>query len=199
MQKITKNDITGVILAGGQARRMKGQDKGLILFNGKPLIEYVIEVFYPQVSKLIINANRNHDKYSQYGFEIISDEYPNYCGPLAGMASVLNKITTPYLVTAPCDSPFISDSLVSCLSLAIFNENTEISVAHNGERLQPVFCMIKKTLISSMNAYLTKGERKIDKWFSQHPIAIADLSHSPKSFENFNSQEEIILSENNND
>ena len=74
MQKITKNDITGVILAGGQARRMKGQDKGLILFNGKPLIEYVIEVFNPQVSKLIINANRNHDKYSQYGFEIISDE-----------------------------------------------------------------------------------------------------------------------------
>ncbi|SVD42296.1 uncharacterized protein METZ01_LOCUS395150, partial [marine metagenome] len=180
MQKITKNDITGVILAGGQARRMKGQDKGLILFNGKPLIEYVIEVFNPQVSKLIINANRNHDKYSQYGFEIISDEYPNYCGPLAGMASALNKIKTPYLVTAPCDSPFISDSLVSCLSLAIFNENTEISVAHNGERLQPVFCMIKKTLIPSMNAYLTKGEKKIDKWFSQHPIAIADLSHSPK-------------------
>ena len=83
MQKITKNDITGVILAGGQARRMKGQDKGLILFNGKPLIEYVIEVFNPQVGKLIINANRNHDKYSQYGFEVISDEYPNYCGPLA--------------------------------------------------------------------------------------------------------------------
>jgi molybdenum cofactor guanylyltransferase len=199
MQKITKNDITGVILAGGQARRMKGQDKGLILFNGKPLIEYVIEVFNPQVGKLIINANRNHDKYSQYGFEVISDEYPNYCGPLAGMASALNKIKTPYLVTAPCDSPFISDSLVSCLSLAIFNENTEISVAHNGKRLQPVFCMIKKTLISSMNVYLTKGERKIDKWFSQHPIAIADLSHSSKSFENFNSQEEIIISEKNND
>lgn len=198
MQKITKNDITGVILAGGQARRMEGQDKGLILFNGKPFIEHVIEVFNPQVSKLIINANRNHDKYSQYGFEIISDEYPNYCGPLAGMASVLNKIQTPYLVTVPCDSPFVSDNLVSCLSLAIFSKNTEISVAHNGERLQPVFCMIKKTLISSMNAYLTKGERKIDKWFSQHPIAIADLSHSPQCFENFNSQEEIIISENNN-
>ena len=199
MQKITKNDITGVILAGGRARRMEGQDKGLILFNGKPLIEHVIEVFNPQVSKLIINANRNHDKYSQYGFEIIPDEYPNYCGPLAGMASALNKIKTPYLVTVPCDSPFISDNLVSYLSIAIFNKNTEISVAHNGKRLQPVFCMLKKTLISSMNVYLTKGERKIDKWFSQHPIAIADLSHSSKSFENFNSQEEIIISENNND
>ena len=194
MQKITKNDITGVILAGGQARRMKGQDKGLILFNGKPLIEYVIKVLKPQVGRLLINANRNHDKYSKYGFDIISDELSGYCGPLAGMASALNRTKTPYLITVPCDSPFISDDLVARLSLAMANKDTEISVAHNGERLQPVFCMMKKRLISSMNAYLAKGERKIDKWLNLHSVAIADLSDIPRTFENFNSQEDIAVS-----
>ena len=102
MDKITKKDITGVILAGGRARRMGGADKGLVLFNGKPLIEYVIDALEPQVGCLLINANRNHEKYRSYEFDVISDELKDYCGPLAGMACVLNKIHTPYLVTAPC-------------------------------------------------------------------------------------------------
>ena len=199
MDKITKKDITGVILAGGRARRMGGADKGLVLFNGKPLIEYVIDALEPQVGYLLINANRNHEKYRSYEFDVISDELEDYCGPLAGMACVLNKINTPYLVTAPCDTPFITDNLVKNLSSSIVHENTEISVAHNGERLQPVFCMMKKTLITSINEYLQNGGRKIDQWFEQHSVSIVDFSSNSECFENFNSKEEILTSENTND
>ena len=191
MQKISKKDITGVILAGGQARRMEGQDKGLILLNDKPMIEYVIESLKPQVGKLLINANRNHDKYSEYGLDIVPDEISGYHGPLAGMASSLNNTETPYMLTAPCDSPFIPEDLAQRLVTALESENAEISVAHNGERMQPVFCLMKKELVLSMNDFLNRGERKIDKWFNQHVLAIADFSDIPKTFDNLNTLEDI--------
>ncbi len=191
MQKISKNEITGVILAGGQARRMEGKDKGLILLNEKPMIEYVINILKPQVGNLIINANRNYEKFSKYGFKIISDELSGFCGPLAGMASALNIIGTRYLLTVPCDSPFISDNLAQRLITALETEDADISVAHDGERLQPVFCLIKKELLSSITDFLDKGERKIDKWFSQHHVAIADFSDIPRSLDNLNTYNDI--------
>ncbi|MCZ6803505.1 MAG: molybdenum cofactor guanylyltransferase [Proteobacteria bacterium] len=196
MKKIPKTDITGVILAGGQARRMGGQDKGLIILKGKPMIEYVIDVLKLQVDILLINANRNHDKYSGYGFDIVPDELSGYCGPLAGMASSLSKIETPYLVTAPCDTPFIPDDLVQRLVTALESKNADISVAHNGERIQPVFCLLKKDLLSSINDFLNQGERKIDLWFNQHALAVADFSDIPKTFDNFNTPEDLETAEN---
>ena len=199
MGKIIKDEITGVILAGGKARRMGGTDKGLVQFRGKPLIEHVIQAFEPQVGNLLINANRNHEIYKNYGFDIVSDESEDYCGPLAGILSALNKIDTPYLATAPCDTPFISRNIVEKLSLSILSEKTEISVAHNGDRLQPVFCVMKKDLIISINNYLREGGRKIDQWIKQHSVTIVDLSSEIKCFENFNSKEEILMSEENNE
>ena len=186
-----KTEVTGVILAGGQARRMGGQDKGLVMLDGKPMVEIIIDVFKPQTAKLLINANRNHDRYSQYGFELVADELSGYCGPLAGMASALKTINTDYMVTAPCDSPFIPLDLVQRLADALDNKSTEISVAHDGERIQPVFCMLKKTLLQSLTDYLAAGDRKIDRWFKQHNFAIADFSDKPETFDNINTQEDV--------
>lgn len=199
MQNISSNDITGVILAGGQARRMQGQDKGLVLLKNKPLIEYVIDILKPQLGMLLINANRNHRQYSEYGFDIVSDELSGYCGPLAGMASALNKTETKYMLTAPCDSPFMPDDLVQRLATALETAGADISVAHNGERMQPVFCLMKKKLMPSMNDFLSNGERKIDKWFNQHALAIADFSDIPKTFDNLNTLEDIKAIEATND
>jgi len=184
-------NITGVILAGGQARRMDGQDKGLIMLNDKPMIEYIIDAFKPQASKLIINANRNHELYSKYGLDIVADELSGFCGPLAGMASALQTIEDNYMVTVPCDTPFIPIDLVQRLTNALKNESAEISVAHNGDRIQPVFCMINKSLQQSLNDYLASGERKIYRWFEQHNYAIADFSDVPETFDNINTPEDI--------
>ena len=75
-------NITGIILAGGRARRMGGQDKGLIKLARKPMIEYVLNAIKPQVDDIIINANRNQTVYEKYGFPVVADQIEGYCGPL---------------------------------------------------------------------------------------------------------------------
>ena len=184
-------NITGIILAGGQARRMGGQDKGLIELARKPMIEYVLNAIKPQVDDIIINANRNQSAYEGYGFPVVADQVEGYCGPLAGMASGLEAAKTPFVVTVPCDSPLIPDDLVHKLYSALQNEHAEICTAHANGRLQPVFTLMKSELLPSMLEFLNNGERKIDKWFEKHQLAIADFSEQPDTFININSTEEL--------
>ena len=186
-----KETITGVILAGGRAKRMGGRDKGLIKLLDKPLIEYVICALKPQVAEMIINANRNRERYAAYGYPIIADRTGLFYGPLAGMASAMRVARTPYILTAPCDSPFIPSDLVKRLYGGIKDQATEIAVAHNGERLQPVFALLDRNLQSSIIAYLKRGERKIDRWYDEHRTAIVDFSDQPNTFVNVNTPEDL--------
>ncbi len=186
-----KNLITGVILAGGQARRLGGQDKCLIELAGKPLVQYVLDAITPQVCHVKINANRNLDDYAAYNCPVISDDIDNYCGPLAGMASCLGAIDTPFMVTVPCDSPFIPADLVKRLYSQLEQNDADISVAHNGDRIQPVFVLMKNSLRNSIMDFLNNGERKIDQWFEQHKLAITDFSDQPDTFININTQDEL--------
>ncbi len=192
---VTRQIFTGVILAGGQARRMGGQDKGLIELNGSPMIQYVLDAIVPQVNKVIINANRNSDIYSHYGYEVISDEFDGFFGPLAGMASSMRRVTTPFMLTAPCDSPFVPDDLAKRLYIQMVKKDADISVAHDGERIQPVFVLLKTSLLDSMLDFLNKGERKIDKWFEQHKLAVTDFSDKPDTFININNRDELSMIE----
>lgn len=192
---VTRHIFTGVILAGGQARRMGGQDKGLIELAGSPMVQYVLDAITPQVGHVIINANRNQDIYAHYGRPVIADEFEGFCGPLAGMASSLRTVTTPFMVTAPCDSPFVPKDLVQRLYLQLLQDKADISVAHNGERIQPVFTLMKTTLLDSILDFLGKGERKIDKWFEQHNLAITDFSDCPDTFININTQDDLSIIE----
>lgn len=187
--------FTGVVLAGGEASRMGGQDKGLIALNGRPLIEYVLAALTPQVGQVLINANRNQAIYAQYGHPVIKDDFDGYCGPLAGMASCLRAVTTPVMVTAPCDSPFVPGNLVTRLYQKMQQDDAEISVAHNGERLQPVFTMMRNTVLASLVDFLRRGERKIDKWFELHKVSVVDFSGQPDTFLNINTRDELALIE----
>ncbi len=189
------DNITGIILAGGRARRMGGQDKGLIQLDQKPMIEYVLNAIEPQVDAIIINANRNQTTYEKYGFPVVADQIGGYCGPLAGMASGLQTAKTPYVVTAPCDAPLIPDDLVHRLYSTLQDEDAEICTAHSNGRLQPVFTIMKSEVLSSMLDFLNNGERKIDKWFEKHRLAIADFSEQPDTFININSAEELTALE----
>ena len=188
-------NITGIILAGGRARRMGGQDKGLIQLGMKPMIEYVLNAIEPQVDAIINNANRNQTTYEKYGFPVVADQIEGYCGPLAGMASGLQISETPFIVTAPCDSPLIPDNLVHKLYLTLRQENAEICTAFSNGRLQPVFTLMKSELLSSMLDFLNNGDRKIDRWFEKHHLAIADFSDQPETFININSAEELAAIE----
>ncbi|HAJ93158.1 MAG TPA: molybdenum cofactor guanylyltransferase MobA [Gammaproteobacteria bacterium] len=184
------DDITGVILAGGKARRMGGADKGLITLQDKPMIDYIITGLQPQVGKLVINANRNPERYSAYGLPVIADMLGDYFGPLVGMATGMHATDKPYIVTVPCDSPFIPDMLVETLYRALHDQQADISVAHDGTRMQPVFALLRCELLPSLLAYLEAGGRKIDTWYSQHHTALADFSDSPDTFMNLNTPED---------
>ena len=179
-------EITAVILAGGRGSRMGGKDKGLVELNGTPLIEHVLSVVSPQVCQLVISANRNIEEYQRYGYPVASDTMADYQGPLAGFASAMAAAETDYIVTIPCDSPLLPDDLIQRLVQALNHEDAELAVTHDGERLQPVFALIRVSLLPSLLDFLQRGDRKIDLWYAQHKMAKADFSDIPETFLNVN-------------
>ncbi|MET0065927.1 MAG: molybdenum cofactor guanylyltransferase MobA [Candidatus Thiodiazotropha sp.] len=182
--------VTAVILAGGRGQRMGGADKGLVPFNGRPLIAHVIEAIGPQVRSVMINANRNLAKYQRFGYPVFADSLIDYQGPLAGFLAAMEVVQTPYLVTVPCDGPLLANHLVYRLSQVLERDSAEIAVAHDGQRLQPVYAMLAVSLKQSLKAYLEGGDRKIDLWYAQHAMTTADFSDLPDTFININTQEE---------
>ncbi len=181
-----KDDITGLILAGGRARRMGGIDKGLVELGSKPMISHVLERLTPQVGRVMINANRNLDTYQEWTQTVIRDSTGEYDGPLAGMASGLEVTTTRYMLTCPCDSPLLADDLAVRMYKRSLESKAEVAVASDGCRLHPVFLLIHRNLLPSILAFLETGERKIDKWFEQHNFCVVDFADKPESFLNVN-------------
>lgn len=184
-------EVTGVVLAGGRARRMGGQDKGLIELAGRPLVEHALAALGPQVAALMINANRNLERYRAYGHPVVADRVGDFSGPLAGMASALERATTGWIVTVPCDSPNVPADLVARLLAARAREDAELAVAHDGERLQPVFALLDRALLPSLEGFLAEGERKIDRWYARHRYARADFSDHPEAFLNANTPQDL--------
>ena len=183
--------VTGVILAGGQGRRMNGCDKGLMTLGDKALIDYIITAFRHQADSLLISANRNIDRYRALGFPVINDQLSGFNGPLAGIACCMAAASTDLIVTVPCDSPFLPGDLVGRLYDTLQHQQADISVVHDGERLQPVFSMYQTKLLDSLSAFLDRGERKIDKWFAEHQVGITDFSDNPNAFLNINTPEDL--------
>jgi molybdopterin-guanine dinucleotide biosynthesis protein A len=169
---IDKEQITGLILAGGKGTRMGSVDKGLQMFRGKPMVEQVLQRLQPQVDKLIINANRHLDVYEAFGVQVVTDEISGFAGPLAGLHAGISRCETPYLVTAPCDSPFLPMNLVDKLSEALVAAQADIAVAVTGDsatqQRHPVFCLLSAHLKNDLADYLGKGGRKMDAWFAMH-------------------------------
>jgi molybdenum cofactor guanylyltransferase len=182
--------ITAVILAGGRATRMGGEDKGLVELAGRPMIVHVLAALAPQVEQVIINANRNLDRYAAFGWPVVADEDSGFLGPLAGLAAGLRAAQTPLVITAPCDSPLVATDLVARLYSALEDEDAEIAVPFDGERLQPVFALVRRELGDSLAAYLGGGDRKIDRWFARHRLARVDFSDRPENFVNVNDPDE---------
>ena len=185
------DNTAGLILAGGRAQRMGGQDKGLIQLNGHAMIEYVIAGLHSQVSTLMINANRNTQAYQQFGYPVVADQLADFQGPLAGMVSAMQDCHYDYIAIAPCDGPFISSDYVARLHAASARTGHKISVAHDGQRLQPVYTLLATSLTSSLLAYLATGNRKIDLWYQQEGYSIADFSDATELFININTPQEL--------
>jgi len=191
----SSKDITGLILAGGQAQRMGGIDKGLIPFHEKPLIESAIAKLKPQVQTIVINANRNITKYAGYGYPVIMDETPDFSGPLAGFSVGLKACKTPYLLTAPCDSPLLPNNLAQNLIAEMERGDFQLVYASSKEAdgkvwAQPVFCLMRANLQDSLASFLLKGDLKIDRWFKELRSSTV-IFDDPQVFANVNTPEEL--------
>jgi molybdenum cofactor guanylyltransferase len=183
---INQQDITALILAGGQGSRMGGLDKGLLAWQGRPFIEYVISALKPQVAAIMINANRNLEHYQQYGLTVVSDGLSGYQGPLAGIAAALPLVKTPYLLTLPCDSPYVANDLVARMLAALNTSQAELAVAHDGIQAQPTYALIPTDLLLNLKHFLDSGERKVRAWQAQHRVAMVDCRAIAQMFENIN-------------
>ena len=173
--KIEITDITGLVLAGGRGSRMGGVDKGLQNHLGVPLALHALRRLMPQVAATMINANRNLASYQAMGVPVWPDEIADYSGPLAGMLAGLAHCTTRYLVTVPCDTPNFPLDLVGRLAQGLLEIDGEIATACTREdgalRSQPVFCLMKTSLLASLKAFVSSGQRKTGLWTSQHRCA----------------------------
>lgn len=191
---IAREDITGLILAGGRASRMGGVDKGLQSHRGVPLALHALMRLAPQVGHAMINANRNLGAYESFGVPVWPDALPDYPGPLAGFLAGLEHCETPYLVTVPCDTPDFPLDLVERLAQALEREGAEVAMAASsgagGVQVQPVFCLMKTTLMESLVAFTQSGQRKIDKWTAQHRC-VDVLFDDEDAFFNANTADEL--------
>ena len=208
---IPTEDITGLVLAGGRGSRMGGVDKGLQNHLGMPLALHCLLRLQLQVGSAMVNANRNLGAYESMGVPVWPDLQADFAGPLAGMLVGLEHCETPWLVTVPCDTPNFPLDLVERLAAAAQAEGADIAMAATREpaqeaganadtnadakgqpvvQVQPVFCLLKASLLESLQTFLDSGQRKIDRWTAQHRCATVVFDDSAAFF-NANTVEEL--------
>lgn len=187
----SQTKVTGVILAGGLARRMSNQDKGLIKYKGRPMVSYAIAALTPVANQTIINANRNREQYQAFELPVITDQTDSFDGPLAGVLTAMIYTDADVLLVMPCDSPLIKAEHLQKLLTTRAENNADVAVAFDGERLHPVFLAIKTSLKTSLQDYLASGQRKIDHWLEQQKMVKADFSNEPDIFININTMTEL--------
>lgn len=191
---IPTNQITGLVLSGGRGTRMGHVDKGLQPIDETTLVEVALRRLQPQVGPLAINANQNLLLYQRFGFPVWPDEITGHAGPLAGLHAGLSHCTTPYLVSVPCDTPGFPAELVERLAFALKLAAADVAFAVTGQshapELHPVFCLLKRELLPSLDAYLRSGGRKVAGWLQQQSHAQAHFDDQA-AFMNLNTQDDL--------
>jgi len=185
--------ICGLVLAGGQGRRMGGVDKGLQLLHGRPMVEHVLERLGPQVSGILINANQNTAQYARYGHPVVADVVTEDggAGPLAGLHAGLDRCTLPLLASVPCDSPFLPPDLVSRLHRALDEHAAQLAVVRTGKQAHPVFALMRIEVRDNLAAFLGSGGRKIDAWYANLATVEVAFDDEAGAFSNINTREEL--------
>jgi molybdenum cofactor guanylyltransferase len=188
---IAREDITGIVLAGGMGRRMGGVDKGLVELRGQPMVAQVIARLSPQVGSLMINANQNRDRYAAFGHPVVPDSVGGFAGPLAGLHAGLSHAATPWVVTVPCDSPFLPYDLAARLGSQVARDGAQLAVAKTFDQPHPVFAMVACEVLPHLTAFLAGGGRKIDAWYASLKTVEVAFDDEAEAFRNINTSVEL--------
>ena len=191
---IARTDITGIVLAGGQGRRMGGVDKGWVELDGVPMIARVLDRLAPQVGNVLINANQNLERYAALGVPVIPDAIGGFAGPLAGLHAGLARATRSHVVTVPCDSPFLPPDLVDRLATGLAAKDAQLAVAKTFDQAHPVFCLVRRDVLPHLAAFLDAGGRKIDAWYATLAVVEVAFDDEAEAFRNINTAEELAAS-----
>ncbi len=181
--------VSGIVLAGGQGRRMGGVDKGLQLLRGKPMVAWALERITPQVDEVIVNANQNLEAYAGFGHRVVPDAIGGFAGPLAGLHAGLSAVSHPLAVTVPCDSPFLPLDLVARLRKAL--QANDLAVAKTGDQPHPVFSLVRRSVLDHLAQFLSSGGRKIDAWYATLKVVEVPFDDEAGAFRNINTREEL--------
>lgn len=181
--------ITGVVLAGGKARRMGGADKGLLELDGKPLWKHVADNLLSQLETVVVNANRHQNIYQKSGLRVIPDSLADFPGPLAGMLSVFLQEKGDWFLFCPCDTPYIPRDLVARLK-AQRNDSAVVWV-HDGERDHPTIALVNRSVQPLLQDYLQSGERRVMVFMRLAGGHAVDFSDQKDAFVNVNTPEEL--------
>jgi len=191
----TSTGIAGLILAGGRARRMEGQDKGWLRLAGISLIERCVASLSPQVNRLLISANRNIADYEQLGYPVLQDSVGEYQGPLAGLQRALAMSPEMPVQVVPCDAPLFPKQLADRLFRTYRDNGGITAVPHDGTRLQPLFALFPPATLISLNEYLDAGQRKVETWVTSLPHTVVDFSDQADGFMNINTEDDLQRAE----
>ncbi|SIT38204.1 Molybdenum cofactor guanylyltransferase [Paraburkholderia piptadeniae] len=196
---VSRDDIAGLLLAGGRGLRMGGADKGLQTLHGEPLALHVLRRLAPQTGPLLISANRHLPRYEALGApfhaKVIGDTLPDFPGPLAGLLAGLRAARTPFVLSAPCDTPGLPDDLAERLSSALDSRHADIATvtttdAQGNTSIHPVFALLRTSLADDLEGFLQAGERKVRTWYARHK-AVEVAFPDERTFYNINSLQEL--------
>ena len=186
--------ISAIVLAGGQAKRMNGADKGLQPLHGKPMITWVLERVAPQVDEILISANRNIVAYEAFGHAVLPDDAPDFKGPLAGLRQGMVAARYPLVLCVPCDTPFLPADLVVRLLAALEESQAQIAIAATQEHSHRTVCLCRRELSDHLAAFLARGGRKVGDWQASLK-SVEVFFQEAENFRNFNTLDELALSE----
>ncbi|NYT62423.1 molybdenum cofactor guanylyltransferase [Alcaligenaceae bacterium] len=220
--------LTGLVLAGGQGRRMQGaagsltdasssgvapgpetlvqasrtgtpisrvqgpaQEKGLLQLRGLALVEHARRRLAPQVGQVLISANTHLDAYAEYGFVIPDDQIlGDYSGPLAGIASALRHVATPWLMVLPVDVPLPPADLIARLCEAVSGSDAQIAYARSENGVHPLCMLLHVSLKQGLYDFLLAGERKVQFWQRQNHAVTVHFEGA--AFFNINTQQDLL-------
>jgi molybdopterin-guanine dinucleotide biosynthesis protein A len=188
-------EVSAIVLAGGRAERLGGVDKGLIELAGRPLVEHVLDRVAPQVDDVVISANRNAERYAEFGHAVVADSESGYPGPLAGLLAGATRARHDWLLVVPCDTPFLPDDLVEGLLRAARAGASSLARASDGVRSHYAIMLLRRELLADLAAWLAAGERRVQAWQARHAPAEAVFTRPKHAFLNLNTAEDLRQAE----
>jgi molybdopterin-guanine dinucleotide biosynthesis protein A len=202
-----REEVAGVLLAGGLSRRMGGGDKSLRELGGRPILEHVLARVRPQVGALLLNTNGDAARFAQYGLPVLPDSVSGFVGPLAGILTGMEWAASVapasrWLASFACDAPFLPTNLVGALLTACEEAGADLACAKSRGRSHPVFGLWRLGLRDDLRRAVVEEEvRKVDRWTTRYRLVEVDFPDLPSEagpldpFFNTNRPEDLLEAE----